>query len=264
MRTGWEHDTPDDDTVMRQWVLTNLTRYRVLTERVGGRIDVWDAAALFDTASSVVFDNAAVLRRPMAPEELSELIDTAHVFFSHERPWLLFSAWPLPDLTDAELSLMGHPPFMLRPAGEPPLGARRVVEGLEIVRVSPQQAPLFATTLHAGFELAPGPDSPWADPRVLDADDVVAFIGYVDGEPVATAAAFLAHGVVDVEMVSCLRSHRGRGIGEALTWAATLADPSAPAMLMASDDGQPIYRRMGYLPIDRMTLWFAPAADAEA
>jgi hypothetical protein len=33
---------------------------------------------------------------------------------------------------------------------------------------------------------------------------------------------------------------------------------------MASDDGQPVYRRMGYLPIDRMTLWFAPAADADA
>jgi hypothetical protein len=264
MRTGWEHDTPDDDTVLRQWVLTNLTRYRVLTERVGGRIDVWDAAALFDTASPGVFDNAAVLRRPMTPDELSELIDTAHVFFSHERPWVLFSAWPLPDLTDAGLTLMGHPPFMFRPAGESPLGARLDVDGLDIVRVSPDDAPRFAQTSEAGFELPGGPESPWADPRALDADDIAAFIGYVDGEPVATSAAFLAHGVVDVEVVSCLRAHRGRGIGEALTWAATLADPSAPAMLMASDDGQPIYRRMGYLPIDRMTLWTSAAQDVTA
>jgi len=263
MRTGWEHDTPDDDTVLRQWVLTNLTRYRVLTERVEGRIDVWDAAALFDTGSSVVFDNAAVLRRPMSTDELTELVDTAHVFFPGERPWLLFSAWPLPDLTDAGLTLMGHPPFMFRPAGEPPHAARQSVDGLEIVRVAPDQAAVFAETLEAGFGLPGALESPWADPRALDADDVAAFVGYVDGAPVATAAAFLAHGVVDVEMVSCLADHRGRGIGEALTWAATLADPSAPSVLMASDDGRPVYERMGYLPIDRMTLWFSAPDQAD-
>jgi hypothetical protein len=260
MRTGWEHDVPDDDSVLRQWVLTNLTRYRTLVERVRGQIDVWDAAALFDTGSSVVFDNAAVLRRPMTADEVDELIDTAHIFFSDERPWLLLSAWPLPDLAQGGLQLMGHPPFMMRVAGAP-AGGRRTVEGLEIRSVTPELAPVFAETLEAGFGMADVKSSPWADPGAFG-PDLEGFLGYVDGEPVATSAAFLAHGIVDVEGVSCLDSHRGKGIGEAMTWAATLADPDRNAMLMASDLGAPIYLRMGYLTVLRMTLWFSPGASA--
>ena len=74
--------------------------------------------------------------------------------------------------------------------------------------------------------------------------------------PVATAESHVAHGVVNVEAVTTLAEHRGKGIGEAVTWAATLAEPSLPAVLIASDDGVGIYRRMGYLPVARWTMWF--------
>ncbi len=47
----------------------------------------------------------------------------------------------------------------------------------------------------------------------------------------------------------------GAGFGAAVTWAATLADPSKPALLIASDPGQPVYERMGYLRLMRMTMW---------
>jgi hypothetical protein len=257
MLTGWEHDVPDDDSALRQWVLTNLTRYRTIIERVEGRIDVWDAAALFDAGSPVLFDNAVVLRRPVSNDELDEIIDTARIFFPTERPWLLMSVWPLPDLAAAGLSLMGHPPFMMRPPGTP-VDPRRGPGGFEIRRVAPADAVAFAATLEAGFGMPGASTSPWADARLFD-DDMRAFIGYLDGEPVGTAAAFLAHGVVDVEMISCFEACRGQGIGEALTWAATLADPSRPAMLMASDPGRRVYARMGYIPIMRMTLWYSPA-----
>jgi hypothetical protein len=255
MRTGWEHDVPEDDTLLRQWVLTNLTRYRTFVERVDGRIDVWDAAALFDTASSLVFDNAVVLRRPISNDELDELIDTAHVFFAPDRPWLLMSVWPLPDLTTAGLQLMGHPPFMMRPPG-PPKDARPGPAGLEITRIDEADAATFAATLEAGFGLPGTGQSLWTNPRVFG-EELHAYIGTLHGEPVATAAAFLAHGVVDVEMISCLDKVRGQGIGEAMTWAATLADPDRPAMLMSSDLGRPVYERMGYLSMMRMTLWHA-------
>ena len=133
---GLGADVPEDDTILRQWVLTNLTRYRTLVERVTGRIDVWDGAALFDTESPNVFDNAAVLRRPVTATEVEELVETAHLFFPPDRPWLLLSAWPLPNLASAGLQLMGHPPFMMRPAG-PPVDARQAVDGLEIREVTP-------------------------------------------------------------------------------------------------------------------------------
>jgi hypothetical protein len=253
MMTGWEHDVPEDDTMLRQWVLTNLTRYRTLVERVHGRIDVWDAAALFDAGSPVVFDNAAVLRRPVTSDELEELIDTAHVFFPADRPWLLMSVWPLPDLRSSGLTLIGHPPFMARPPSAA-LSQPSGPPGFEIRRVTADSMDAFGRTLEAGYGLSGAGSSPWADARVLD-DDLQLFVGYLDDEPVATAAAFLAHGVVDVEMVACLEACRRKGIGEAITWAATLADPTRPAMLMASDPGRPVYERMGYVPILRMTLW---------
>jgi ribosomal protein S18 acetylase RimI-like enzyme len=144
---------------------------------------------------------------------------------------------------------------MMRPAG-PAADGRLEVEGLEIREVTPATAPAFADTLERGFGLAGASASPWAQPEAFGSD-LKAFLGYVDGQPVATSAAFLSHGVVDVEMVSCVESHRGTGIGEALTWAATNVAPERPAMLMASDLGAPIYRRMGYVPVLRMTLWHA-------
>lgn len=259
MMTGWEHDVADNDTVLRQWVLTNLTRFRTMVERVGGRIDVWDAAAIFDTGSPLVFDNAVMLRRPVSIDELEEIIDTAHVFFAGERPWLFVSAWPLPDLTTSGLSLMGHPPFMMRPAGAP-IEPTPEPAGVEIREVTAAEMASFGATLEKGYGLPGASQSPWGDSRSLGTD-MRAYIGYLDGEPVSTAAAFLAHDVVDVEMVSCLENCRGRGIGKAMTWAATLADPTRPAMLMASDPGRPVYERMGYFAVTRMTLWFSTPGD---
>ena len=71
----------------------------------------------------------------------------------------------------------------------------------------------------------------------------------------ATALSYTGDGVVNVEAVATLPGHRGRGIGAAVTWAATLADPELPAVLLASDDGIGVYRRMGYLSMTRWTMW---------
>jgi hypothetical protein len=51
-----------------------------------------------------------------------------------------------------------------------------------------------------------------------------------------------------------LESARGKGFGAAITWAATLADSTMPAMLVASDLGRPVYERMGYVVLDRWTF----------
>ena len=58
----------------------------------------------------------------------------------------------------------------------------------------------------------------------------------------------------------------GEGTGRVYLWSPwptadlrahgwTLADPTRPAMLIASDQGRPVYERMGYLPLFRFTLW---------
>ena len=41
----------------------------------------------------------------------------------------------------------------------------------------------------------------------------------------------------------------------ALTWRATLADPTLPSLLIATEEGRPVYEHMGYTSLFRFTLW---------
>lgn len=84
------------------------------------------------------------------------------------------------------------------------------------------------------------------------------WLAWLDGVPVAMAAAHRHAGATLVEYVATLPSARGRGAGAAVTWAATLADPATPAVLIASDDGRPVYQRMGYVAVERWTVWLRP------
>jgi len=48
-------------------------------------------------------------------------------------------------------------------------------------------------------------------------------------------------------MISARPEVRGRGVGRAVTAAATVVAPDRPAMLISSDDGRPVYERLGYV-----------------
>ena len=72
------------------------------------------------------------------------------------------------------------------------------------------------------------------------------WIGLVNGRPVGTSVALVSDGVVGVHLVSVIPAMRRRGFGEALTWQATLA-ARAPATLQASEQGGPVYERMGFV-----------------
>ncbi len=91
--------------------------------------------------------------------------------------------------------------------------------------------------------------------RALEVERWHHWVGYLEGQPVATASAYLNVGHVHVEYVSTVESARGRGIGRAITAVATGLDTSLPAMLIASDAGRPVYERLGYRSILRFTLW---------
>ena len=71
-------------------------------------------------------------------------------------------------------------------------------------------------------------------------------------------APVMRRDAVQVEWVATRPGYRGRGIGAALTWAATVARPDTPAVLVATDDGRPVYERLGYLSILRLAMWLRP------
>jgi ribosomal protein S18 acetylase RimI-like enzyme len=254
---GWEPDLSPDDSLLRRFVLASADRNAFMADCAGGRHERWPDLAVADPGSPVLFDNAAVLLQPPAYTDLDSAVRRMIDFYPADRHFVFLSAWPTPDLSSAGLTLMGHPPFMVRPAGGsgPP-----VPDGLEIVRVADRSTlDDFVATLVEAYPIAGADGTALADPSVLDGP-VRLFVGYVDGRPVSTAGARLGHGIVDVEWVATLPAYRRRGIGAAVTWAATAADPGAAAVLIASDDGQPVYEAMGYVRLMRLTMWHRPPA----
>lgn len=250
--SGWAPDAPADDTLLRAFVLAQADRGAFLRERLDCPVLRTDEVAAFDLDSPVLFDNLAVVLQP--PTMLDPRAAAAAVldFYPPDRPFVLFSAWPLGDLGDLGLELMGHPPLMFRSAGGAP---PPVPDGLHIEEVTDDDgAVVFGRTLLEAYPMA-GDRTPGFVGATLGGP-MRLFVGYDGDRPVATAGAVVEHGINDVEWVSVMSDVRGRGIGEALTWAATLADPTLPAMLIASDDGVSTYRRMGYHSLVRTTLWF--------
>lgn len=106
----------------------------------------------------------------------------------------------------------------------------------------------------------------YEDPDGLWADNVVAFLAYLDGSPAAIAMTIVSRGVAGIYWVGTTEAARGHGLARALTSAAVNAgfDQGAEiASLQASPMGEPIYRRMGFETIFdyRLLMQAAPKAS---
>jgi len=245
--------TPVGDNLTHSAVTNIVARVEAVAESVGGRVDADDDAVVVRTDAPAIFTNSVVFRRPLTEAAVPDLVERMDDVLG-DIPAMITSAWPTPDLTQHGLHLFGHPPFMHRPPGgsapEPP-------EGLEVVEAAdPDTLAEVERTLNEGFPvgLSHPPPATMLGPPLLGGP-FRHWVGRVDGQPVATAAAMVSQGVVSVENVATLEQHRGHGYGEALTWAATMADPTRPAVLISSDLGRPVYERMGFGALSRWTLW---------
>lgn len=139
----------------------------------------------------------------------------------------------------------------LRNLSDDPGGPSRLslstVDGMDSLRI-------WSDVLTRGFEMpefvgkafldmfeslgGPGPDQPWR-----------AYLGSIDGEPIATAMLALAAGVAGIFNVATLPEARGKGAGTAIT-AAALRDAVRMGyrvgVLQASAMGRSVYHRMGF------------------
>ena len=252
---GWEPDLPADDTLVRQAVLVHASwplDLATALHRPRRRTDHWAGAHLGGRGA---LTNAVVLLQPLAdPDVLGEVDEIV----PPSVPYFLLSAWPTPDLTGQGLALLGHPPLMVR---FPSPGGIPEPEGVEVREVT--NAADLAVAERVLVDGYPMPDLEPLSPGDLLAPGILGgptrvWLAYADEEPAAVAAAHVHAGLVLVEYVAALPSARGRGAGASVAWAATLADPSLPAVLVASDDGRPVYEHMGYVAIERWTAWLRP------
>lgn len=248
LANGWEPGL-ETDTLVRAGTEVWIADAAHVAAAMGGRVDDRGRIVLVDGGWPSLFSAAAFLRGPVAVDEVAAVLDWFPGLHG------IVSPVPTPDLTALGLELVGHPPFMVRPPGGAPAPtAEHAVEEV----VDAEGIAAFERCLVEGFPIEGGePWSPGAlfDERVLGGDGRFYVGRDADGRVVATSGAYVHAGVVEVSYVSTLPEARGRGWGEAMTWAATTADPFLPAVLVASDPGRPIYERMGFLPVCRFTFW---------
>ena len=259
--TGWGPDAPASDTVLRAFLLNWADSTAVAVEATGGQVRRRDDLVAADVGRPAGFTNCAILLAPLGTASTADVLgalDDLYGFASGGKTGevVLISAWPTPDLRPRGWALMGHPPIHLVPPGR---GLPPAPPGLRIEPVTDEVGlRVWEDVVVAGYPLpdvAPYLPGGIYPSRVLTDGRFRFWLGWHDGRPVGVAAAFVSHGVNNVLIVATLPEARGRGFGQALTWRAALAEPGLPAVLLSSDDGRPVYDRMGFFPLFRFTLW---------
>jgi hypothetical protein len=244
--------------MVRRAVLVHASWAVTVAESLGRparRTDRWAGGWIGDRGA---LTNPVVVTQPLAQDDWPAVAGEVGQLLPAGVPYFLVSPFPTPDLAPLGLVRIGHPPVMVRwPGGEaPPLR-----EGVELRPVTTaEELALAERVLVEGYpmpELQPLTPGSVLAPPILDGATRV-WTAYVDGEPAAIAAAHVAGGAALVEYVAALPAARGRGAGAAATWAATLCEPGLPAVLIASDDGRPLYESMGYVALERWTVWLRP------
>lgn len=125
----------------------------------------------------------------------------------------------------------------------------------------------WARTSSLGFGDATNALRFMANERSLEEGSFVCHTGLASGKPVATSASYTSSGVTVILGVSTVSEARGRGFGEAMTWAAVrdgIERRSGTISLQASPAGFPVYHRMGFRHVFDFEEWVVPKGAPDA
>lgn len=159
---------------------------------------------------------------------------------------------------EAGLVGRGSMPCMVRP--QSPAFQRPIHRDLDVRRVDASTMPDFQRVAGEAFGMPAEMAATLFRASVLELPAVRAFIGLVDGRPVACSANFVTGTTVGIYTVATVEAMRGRGYGTAMT-AAAMTDTPSPAslaILQASDMGRPVYERMGFRTSHEMAIFGDP------
>jgi hypothetical protein len=213
----------------------------------GGVVEEHEDLVVIDAHGPNPVMNRAVLRRPgAAAEDVARR--TSQVYArATGGPFSVWDPYGELDLSPYGFAAPIQLPHMalLEPGSGP-------VEG--VTEAGTVDLPAAESIVRESFDFVPWDDSPFLPTE----GRARVFLAGLDGEVAATALAFGHAGVTGVYLVGTRKSARGRGLGEAVSWAATRAFPGQPAVLQASEMGLGVYERMGYAAFNTLRVWFSP------
>lgn len=239
-------------------------QFEYIPRAVGKRWVRWDGLWAADMNLPVAYPNSGTMLRPLEESEAADVVARLDQFYDEDigGPWMLWSAWPTPDLSPYGMRQAGQTPLMVRlPASVP---APTVTNGFRIVEASTESDLLdFDNVMIHGY---PVPELTFPNDRIADAralgGPVHFFVGYEDNEPVSCALACIGKREVGIYAVATLPDRRGKGYGGMVTVAALAAAPHLPAVLEATDFGQPVYLRLGFQVVGEYSIWYKPQRGA--
>lgn len=213
--------------------------------------------AVTDAGGNASLLNNVTLLRPLDKGEAAIAAKRAVEFFDGPKPRRFsINSFFDTDFTPYGYSEASRMPAMYRePGGQAP--AKPAELQIERVRdVASLQG--FEEAFINGFpqrDFQPYVPEKLYDPRVLGDDRFRLFVGWLNDKPVSSATAFVSGGLTQVYNIATLESLRGRGYGTALTWSATLTEPTLPAVLQASESGSGLYKAMGFKQVCEFVVW---------
>jgi len=151
----------------------------------------------------------------------------------------------------------------LRPAGQSPTTPGMVafpIDGDAVAKLAAPEYEIRRVTdaagidvhrrvVTAGFGSAPAVARRTACRRLLDRPECLVYVGYADGEPIASGLGWRTGRTIGVYSIATIPSARRRGYGAAMTARVVtdgLAAGCTAAALQASEQGRPIYERLGF------------------
>jgi hypothetical protein len=221
------------------------------------------------SASHPVISNAAFRRDDEV--DATDFIARARAFFATRKRdfsiWVRAGQQEDEDLAEAAeaagfQAVFEMPEMLLsskRPEPEP------MPSGAELRKLSDEsEAPDFWTVAKEAYATNGFPPEVFAgytNHAGLLADNVVAFIAYLAGEPASIAMTIVSDNVAGIYWVGSRERARGHGLGRAVTVAATNAGlelGAEIASLQASPMGRPIYAKLGYEAVYDYRLMVSP------
>lgn len=232
----------------------------------GSADDVGGAVCWYSSSYVPVFNGAGVFDERLITRETLSAIEG--YFKWRGRPYSVMSLDALVPYAGRLLSRYNYAEYDSMPAmwlEGPPRDEARGSEELWVSRVN-TPAPLssFRNILSQVFYLSMAEVNLVLGEKTLQAPHVRHYLGWLDSAPVGTATLVLSGKVAGVWNVGTLQEYRRRGVAAALM-RHILADARSlgyyASMLLASNDGLPMYTRMGYETLSTVRV-FVPSKQA--